>query len=154
MNHRSFLPAVKPNGRPPAVAPMAARLQDALAKIMTEAEIEDLLRSMLADAKTGSAIEKRAARQILLGLLGARAQTQPQYVQQNFYSAKAKQQTARDTLALVVRFLEAEGPAKPETIAAEVVRSRREVAGALDAHPELFERTAADGGAWSLRANR
>jgi len=151
MNHRSFLPEPRVRGAEPTIPPMAQRLQQALAKVITDAELEQLLQAMLVEAKSGSAMEKRGARQLLLGLLGARRAVAPQYVQQNYYSAGAVKKKSRDMQALVVRYLEHEGPAGPETIAAEIARPVRDVCATLQAHPELFERAACNHGAWSLR---
>lgn len=152
MRNSLHLPAVPESASPPSTA-LAGRLQDALEKIVTPQEVEDLVRQIVTEAKTGTAAEKRAARQILLNLIGAKSQAvAPQYVQNNFYSAKARAKKAKDTRSLIVRYLESEGPAGADMIAAEIARPKGDVLVELNGNPDLFHRQAKHGGAWSLVA--
>lgn len=123
---------------------MAHRLDQVLAEVVSEDDLREIIREIVREAKSGTSIsERRSARQVLFGLLGASTSTK--YVQQNVYMADRD----HDALALVTRFLEVEGVAKPEIIASELALSKTEVERALSKHPDRFTR---DRDGWRLRS--
>ena len=128
----------------PAVQPAHSRLQTALAKIVTDEEIEEIIRAIVQEAKTGTAVEKRNARQILLGMIGGKAARPASLVQNNFYSGKETDNS--EITGLVASYLESDGPAGEETIAANVLHPVVEVRKVLKSNVDLFRRVPSGAG--------
>lgn len=161
MSTRTFLPAIPENGNGnghgamlPAGASMAGKLQEALARVVSDAEIEAIVKQIVEEAKNGTAAEKNKARQMLFGLLGTTAKpaATTTNVQNNYYSTKVNgRKKSGGICSQIVRYLESDGPQPLELIASSVSEPKAEVLATLEGNPSQFIRVRGPGGAaWGL----
>lgn len=167
MTDRSIFQLTKPtpngNGRDhlPTAAPMAQMLQEALAEIVTPGEVKALVEQILEEAKNGkTAGDRRAARQMLIGLMGAKAlsgtggPTAPQTVNvtQHYYQAGKKQTKRQAVKSRIVAYLTTEGPMGVSAIAVACECSEKEATDVLERDAKTFVRKPNGAGlGWDLR---